>query len=58
MEGEEPSVWRALEPSSSGLPDSEPAGRCGHGALPMISHMCSSSSGVGAVGWARKVLLY
>lgn len=33
MEGAEPSVWEALEPSSSGLPDSEPAGRCGHGEL-------------------------
>lgn len=31
MDGVESSVWEAIEPSSSGLPDSEPAGRCGHG---------------------------
>ncbi|CAM9398334.1 unnamed protein product [Ectocarpus sp. 12 AP-2014] len=33
MPGLETSLWEALEPSSSGLPDSEPAGRCGHVAV-------------------------
>lgn len=33
MEAAGDSIWKAVEPSTSGLPDSEPAGRCGHGAF-------------------------
>ncbi|CAM9704617.1 unnamed protein product [Scytosiphon promiscuus] len=33
MEGVRDSMWEAVEPSTSGLPDSEPAGRCGHVAF-------------------------
>lgn len=37
----EVSLWQAVEPLSSGLPDSEPAGRCGHGETRSSDH-CSS----------------
>lgn len=33
-QGAGPSIWQAIEPSSSSLPDSQPTGRCGHGKIP------------------------
>lgn len=37
-EAESSCIWQAFEPSSSGLPESDPCGRCGHGES--LSDVC------------------